>query len=84
MEAFKFNTALASADEVQQLSGQGQGYGASYGTDAWTEAMRSLVLMIAPIMPHIAEELWERLGGAYSVHTQRWPEWDPELWRPMR
>jgi len=37
------------------------------------------VLMMAPITPHLAEELWERLGGAYSVHDQRWPEWDADL-----
>ncbi len=28
---------------------------------------------MAPSTPYVAEELWERLGGAYSVHTQTWP-----------
>ena len=32
--------------------------------------------MMAPITPHIAEELWARLGKPYSVHTQPWPEVD--------
>jgi leucyl-tRNA synthetase len=50
-----------------------------YGTAAWDEALRSLVLMIAPITPHVAEELWEHLGGAYSVHDQPWPVSDPAL-----
>jgi leucyl-tRNA synthetase len=37
--------------------------------------------MMAPLAPHIAEELWERHGGAYSVHQQAWPDWDAELAR---
>jgi len=34
--------------------------------------------MLAPVCPHIAEELWERLGKPYSVHTQAWPQADEE------
>ena len=34
--------------------------------------------MLAPVCPHIAEELWEKLGKVYSVHTQAWPEVDEE------
>jgi leucyl-tRNA synthetase len=32
--------------------------------------------MLAPLAPHLAEELWSRIGGAYSVHQQRWPSFD--------
>ena len=32
--------------------------------------------MLAPVAPHVAEELWARLGMPYSVHTQPWPEVD--------
>ena len=32
--------------------------------------------------PHLAEELWERIGGEFSVHEQAWPEWDEALARP--
>jgi leucyl-tRNA synthetase len=39
------------------------------------EVAKNLALMIAPITPHIAEEIWEMLGFDYSVHQQRWPEW---------
>ncbi|NLT74120.1 MAG: leucine--tRNA ligase [Chloroflexi bacterium] len=77
-EAFKFNTALASLMKYNNVLLKAQA-SPVYGTDAWREATRSLVLMLAPITPHLAEELWERLGGAYSVHDERWPEWDPEL-----
>jgi leucyl-tRNA synthetase len=38
-----------------------------------------MLLMMAPLAPHISEELWERAGHPYSVHTQRWPSWEPTL-----
>ena len=34
--------------------------------------------MIAPIAPHMAEELWEHIGERYSIHNQAWPEVDEE------
>ncbi len=77
-EAFKFNTAQASLMKFNNALLKARDT-AVYGTEAWQEAVRSLVLMMAPITPHLAEELWERLGGAYSVHDQRWPEWDADL-----
>ena len=51
-------------------------------TDAWKEAIQTLVLLLAPITPHLSEELWSRIGGEYSVHQQNWPEWDEDLARP--
>ena len=78
IEAFKFNTALAAMMECNNYLVKAKETPV-YGTAAWQEAIRSLVLMIAPIMPHMAEELWERLGGAYSVHQQAWPSCDEAL-----
>jgi leucyl-tRNA synthetase len=49
------------------------------GPTAWKDAIESLMLMIAPAAPHIAEELWQRTGHAYSVHNQSWPAWDESL-----
>jgi leucyl-tRNA synthetase len=37
------------------------------------EACRTLTLLMAPIAPHLAEELWSRLGETESVHLQTWP-----------
>ncbi|MCS7235530.1 MAG: leucine--tRNA ligase, partial [Armatimonadota bacterium] len=78
-ERFGFNTAIAAMMEltnhlyrVRQVL---------EGSPAWEEAVRSLILMLAPVAPHLAEELWERVGGPYSVHTQSWPTYDPELAR---
>jgi leucyl-tRNA synthetase len=49
--------------------------------DAWVEGIESLLLMLAPVAPHISEELWTRSGRSYSVHAQSWPAWDGELAR---
>jgi leucyl-tRNA synthetase len=40
------------------------------------EAKRVLLRLLAPLAPHIAEELWHRLGEPYSVHVQPWPTFD--------
>ncbi len=47
------------------------------GTDEWREASIYYLKMLAPIAPHIAEEIWQRLGKSYSIHQQKWPELDP-------
>ena len=49
------------------------------GTDAYAEAVDTLILLLAPLTPHIAEELWSRRGHEYSVHQQPWPVADPAL-----
>ncbi|MEN6479017.1 MAG: leucine--tRNA ligase [Anaerolineales bacterium] len=77
-ESFKFNTALAAMMKFNNNLVKAK-QTALYGTPAWQEAVSNLVLLMAPIMPHVAEELWERLGQPYSVHEQRWPIYDEEL-----
>src|SRR5690606_9589310 len=49
------------------------------GTAAYAEAVDTLLLLMAPVTPHVAEELWERRGNDYSVHLQAWPAADLEL-----
>ena len=34
---------------------------------------------MAPLAPHITEELWELLGQPYSIHKQPWPDYDPQI-----
>lgn len=41
------------------------------------EAMETLMLLLAPITPHLAEEMWEKTGHTESIHMQKWPEVDP-------
>ena len=78
MDKFAFNTMLAALMEYNNYLVKAKNTPV-YGTPAWDEAVRSLILMLAPVCPHIAEEMWERIGGPYSVHQQRWPEWDETL-----
>ncbi|MBN1484667.1 MAG: leucine--tRNA ligase [Chloroflexia bacterium] len=50
-----------------------------WGSPAWHEAIEALVLMLAPLAPHLSEEMWSRLGRPYSVHDASWPAYDPAL-----
>jgi leucyl-tRNA synthetase len=75
-ETFEFNTIISGLMELlnhmQQAADQG-----AVGGEAWTEAQDIYVRMLAPVTPHIAEELWtQTLGKPYSVHQQPWPELD--------
>ncbi|MCE5259689.1 MAG: leucine--tRNA ligase [Chloroflexi bacterium] len=78
IRAFKFNTALAALMQFNNYLVKAKESNV-YQTEAWQEALRTLTLLIAPLTPHLAEELWEHLGGAYSVHQQAWPSYDPML-----
>ena len=70
-EALQYNTAIAAMMEyVNELREQGAG---------GRELVTPLVIMLAPYAPHIAEELWEVLGGKGSVLEQRWPDYDERL-----
>ncbi len=78
--AFKFNTMLAALMEFNNYLIKVKET-AVYGSEAWQEATHSLILLLAPVMPFISEELWEQMGGTTSVHTQRWPTFDPAIAR---
>jgi len=80
MERFRFNTLLAALMEMTNGLLHARDAG-PVDRDAWNEAVESLVLMLAPVAPHVSEELWTRSGRPYSVHTQAWPSWDPALAR---
>ena len=49
------------------------------GSQEWAEAQDIYLRMLAPVAPHIAEELWvEHLGKPYSIHQQPWPKFDAQ------
>ena len=78
--AFKFNTMVAHLIELANTLMRYRGTSIA-GTADWDEAVRLLLLMLAPAAPHIAEELWSRrlaAAGAEwsSIHEQRWPQVD--------
>lgn len=75
LEEFSFNTAVAAIMELRNTILAAQ-RAANVETAAWDEAVDTLLLLLAPISPHITEELWARRGCPYSIHTQSWPVWD--------
>ncbi|MBN2027485.1 MAG: leucine--tRNA ligase [Actinobacteria bacterium] len=85
IERFAFNTAIAAIMEFTNgLYKALEDSPDAFNTFEGHEAIRSLVLILAPFAPFIAEELWEEIGGEYSVHQQPWPEYEPELARAER
>ena len=76
-EKFEFNTIVSSLMELLNEMYKTREEGAS-GTAEWAEAQDIYLRMVAPVAPHISEELWLRLGKPYSIHTQSWPAVDEE------
>jgi leucyl-tRNA synthetase len=79
-EGFRFNTMVAKLMELTNLLFRYRGTPAA-GDVAWEEAVRLLLLMLAPAAPHITEELWSRRLSATghewsSIHAERWPQVD--------
>ncbi|MDO4393274.1 MAG: leucine--tRNA ligase [Bacillota bacterium] len=73
-DRFNFNTAISSIMELvneMYKYKEGEINEALYGT-----AMKNLVIMLAPFIPHVTEEMWEHLQMDGSVHDQLWPEFD--------
>jgi len=77
LENFGFNTTVAALMELKNTMIAARKTSV-VNSPAWDEAIRTLLLMMAPITPHIAEELWAHIGGAYSIHTQAWPIYDAD------
>jgi leucyl-tRNA synthetase len=78
LERFKFNTAIAALMELTNVMGPAAEAG-EVSRAAWDEAIEHLLLLLAPMAPHLAEELWERTGHHGSVHAQSLPAWDEAL-----
>ncbi len=77
-ERFSYNTAIAALMELSNAMQRAK-QTPVVNTPAWQEAVEIFVLMLAPLAPHLAEEMWHRLGQPYSVHQQSWPQWSEEL-----
>ena len=70
IEQFSYNTSISAfmicINELSQLKCKN------------ADVFKTLVILISPFAPHIAEELWEMLGGEGSVCDAQWPEWNEE------
>jgi len=81
--AFRWNTMISALMELTNRLMRGRGTDVAR-SEAWVEAIRFLLLMLAPLAPHIAEELWSRRLAAAgeqwrSIHGEAWPDYSPEL-----
>jgi len=75
-ENFEFNTIVSSLMELMNEMYKAREAGAASSAE-WDEAKEIYLKMMAPVAPHIAEELWtEHLGKPYSIHKQLWPAVD--------
>lgn len=79
MADFKWNTAVAALMTLRNDLQEARRTGA-VSVEAWDEAMETLLRLLAPIAPHITEELWRR-DHQRSIHLEPWPESDPEIAR---
>ncbi len=80
IEQFRFNSAVARIHELANTLG---GIAAKSEGDRWAlrEAFEILSRLVAPMMPHLAEELWQHLGGQDLVVNQPWPVAEASLTR---
>ncbi len=83
LEQWQFNTAIARIMELVNalylyapVEGEGPG---SMDAGLVRQAIDTLIRLIAPIAPHLAEEMWSTIGREPSVVDAAWPEWDPAI-----
>ena len=72
-ERMEFNTAISASMELVRWATRERD---RMSAEEWASVSSITVRLLAPVVPHIAEELWERIGGPYSVHRQPWPDYD--------
>lgn len=73
-ERFNFNTAISTIMEmVNEMYKYKEG---DVNAGLYRAVVKNLIVMLAPFVPHITEEMWEHLGYEGSVHEQSWPKYD--------
>ena len=73
IEQLKYNTVISALMEYLNVVREG-------GRTCVKRELEPIIVMLAPFAPHLAEELWERLGHNSSIfESGLWPEADPEL-----
>ncbi|KRQ86010.1 Leucine--tRNA ligase [Caloramator mitchellensis] len=74
-QRFNFNTAISSVMELVNAMYQYKDIeNPNYGIIA--EGIEKMILVLAPFVPHITEELWQKMGHNNSVHEENWPNYD--------
>ena len=78
MESFSFNTAIAAQMKFKNFL-RDQLRSGGVGADVWENAINVMLRLMAPVAPHVAEEMWAVMGYGYSVHQQDWPVYDADI-----
>ena len=80
IETFRFNTAVSALMELQnEVLEVWAGARGALSLAQWREVLRLMTLLLAPLAPHVAEEVWEQLAAGGSVLDAAWPTWDENL-----
>ncbi|HEX9722401.1 MAG TPA: leucine--tRNA ligase [Candidatus Paceibacterota bacterium] len=66
IDSLRFNTAIAALMECSNALGE----------NVSKKDVEMLIILLAPVAPYMTEELWQQLGHADSVHSQKWPQYD--------
>ena len=77
LERFKFNTSISTL--MEYTNSLSKIWSAGCNNEIWKESIIILIKLLAPMAPHITEELWELKGQKFSVHNQEFPSWDDQL-----
>jgi leucyl-tRNA synthetase len=75
-ERYHFNTAISAIMELMNAINE---YPEDADRGTLAEALETAVILLAPFVPHLTEELWRAMGHETSVHEQPWPSYDPEM-----
>lgn len=74
-ERFQFNTSIARIMELVNALYKYESAGVK-NSKLYRDTIIDMLKLMAPFAPHLAEELWEKIGGTYSIFNQPWPAWD--------
>jgi leucyl-tRNA synthetase len=71
-EEYQFNTAISELMKLSNALNEAK----CFDSPIYREGVETLLILLSPFAPHIAEELWQQLGYEDSVHVQTWPQVD--------
>ena len=77
LDKFKFNTSISTLMEFTNRLNRLWNDGCS--KEIWDKSVKILIRLLSPMAPHITEELWNIKGGSFSIHNEKYPEWNEDL-----
>ncbi|MCX6764184.1 MAG: leucine--tRNA ligase [Candidatus Nealsonbacteria bacterium] len=72
LENMKFNTAIASFMEFVNFAQENE-------KEVGKDVIERMLILLAPLAPHVTEELWKEMGNKKSIHLEEWPKYDEKL-----